>query len=144
MKKARRQGLIPWRVNEQTVRELEAEKSKIQKGIDDILSKYDGNEEAVKDYRNDSKKLHSLKQKLAEKQAEIAAEYKPEGMADVEAPLAPNGEKSKLSVDNWLTVRTKAFKEWFGDVLPHLSPATSKRLGAFNRTRLVPIYPQQR
>ena len=30
-------------------------------------------------------------------------------------PVAPNGMPSRLSVDSWLTVRTKAFKEWFGD-----------------------------
>ncbi len=30
-------------------------------------------------------------------------------------PLAPNGKPSNLTLDQWLTVRTKAFKEWFGD-----------------------------
>ncbi len=29
--------------------------------------------------------------------------------------LAPNGEPSSLSHDQWTTVRTKAFKDWFGD-----------------------------
>jgi len=28
---------------------------------------------------------------------------------------APNGEATKLTEDQWLTVRTEAFKEWFGD-----------------------------
>ena len=29
--------------------------------------------------------------------------------------LAPNGKVSKLSEEQWVTVRTKSFKEWFGD-----------------------------
>ena len=29
--------------------------------------------------------------------------------------LAPNGKVSKLTEEQWVTVRTKAFKEWFGD-----------------------------
>ncbi|MEG2327341.1 MAG: hypothetical protein RSB48_03500 [Akkermansia sp.] len=28
---------------------------------------------------------------------------------------APNGKQTKLTEDQWLTVRTKAFKSWFGD-----------------------------
>lgn len=30
-------------------------------------------------------------------------------------PLAPNGQRSKLTEDQWATVRTKNFKQWFGD-----------------------------
>jgi hypothetical protein len=30
-------------------------------------------------------------------------------------PLAPNGERSKLTEDQWATVRTNVFKRWFGD-----------------------------
>ncbi len=29
--------------------------------------------------------------------------------------LAPNGKKSNLNERQWLQVRTKAFKKWFGD-----------------------------
>lgn len=29
--------------------------------------------------------------------------------------LAPNGKPTNLTEDQWITVRTKAFKEWFGD-----------------------------
>src|SRR5699024_5261174 len=28
---------------------------------------------------------------------------------------APNGKKSNLSKEQWITVRTKRFKKWFGD-----------------------------
>lgn len=32
-----------------------------------------------------------------------------------EHPLAPNGQRSNLTEDQWATVRTKNFKRWFGD-----------------------------
>jgi len=32
-----------------------------------------------------------------------------------EYAVAPNGERSKLTVNQWVEVRTKRFKEWFGD-----------------------------
>jgi hypothetical protein len=28
---------------------------------------------------------------------------------------APNGQPSKLNAEQWVAVRTKRFKEWFGD-----------------------------
>ena len=37
--------------------------------------------------------------------------------------LAPNGNKSNLSERQWLQVRTRAFKEWFGD-WERLAPRT--------------------
>jgi hypothetical protein len=30
-------------------------------------------------------------------------------------PLAPNGQRSNLTEDQWASVRTKNFKKWFGD-----------------------------
>lgn len=38
-----------------------------------------------------------------------------DAMADGTWMKAPNGEKSNLSERDWVTVRTKAFKDWFGD-----------------------------
>lgn len=39
---------------------------------------------------------------------------------------APNGEKSNLSESNWLKVRSKSFKDWFGDW--ENSPETSSKV----------------
>lgn len=40
---------------------------------------------------------------------------KQKSIADGTFMLAPNGKPSNLTEDQWLSVRTKAFKEWFGD-----------------------------
>ena len=40
---------------------------------------------------------------------------KQKAVADGTFMLAPNGKPSNLTEDQWLSVRTKAFKEWFGD-----------------------------
>ena len=52
-------------------------------------------------------------------------------------PLAPNGERSKLTEDQWAAVRTKAFKRWFGDWIEALKaavlrgkPVATVRMGA--------------
>ncbi len=114
-RKTREKGLIPWRVDEARMHELQGETGKIEKEIEALLAKFGGNEEKLQGYRRDQKKLHALRERLAAKQAAIAAEYKPEEMEEVKQPIAPNGKPSRLSVDEWLTVRTKAFKAWFGD-----------------------------
>ena len=64
----RQQGLIPWRVNEQTVRELEAGKAKAQNDIDALLNKYDGNEDELNKYSREAKKLRDLREQLNQKQ----------------------------------------------------------------------------
>lgn len=42
-------------------------------------------------------------------------EIKQKAIADGTFMKAPNGKKSNLSESQWLQVRTKAFKDWFGD-----------------------------
>lgn len=112
---ARKKGLIPWRVDESRIHEMQGEANKVQKEIDALLDKFGGDEKKLESYRRDRRKLYELREVLAQKQAAIAAEYKPENLADVTQPIAPNGKPSNLSVDSWITVRTKAFKKWFGD-----------------------------
>ena len=112
---AREKGLIPWRVDETRVHELQGEAGKIEKEIESLLAKFGGDEKKIQEYRRDRIRLHDLRERLAAKQSAIAAEYKPESMPDVPQPIAPNGKPSRLAVDAWLTVRTKAFKAWFGD-----------------------------
>ena len=112
---AREKGLVPWRIDEARVHELQGEVTNIQKEIDALLDKFGGDEEKLDAYRRDRRKLYELRELLAKKQAAIAAEYKPDSLPEVAQPIAPNGKPSHLSVDAWLMVRTKAFKAWFGD-----------------------------
>ncbi len=112
---AREKGLIPWRVDEARLNELRGEAGKIEKEIEALLAKFGGDEKKLQEYRRDRIRLHDLRERLAAKQAAIAAEYKPDSLPEVAQPIAPNGKPSRLSVDAWLTVRTKAFKTWFGD-----------------------------
>lgn len=48
-------------------------------------------------------------------------EIKAKAIADGTFMKAPNGKKSNLNERQWLQVRTKAFKKWFGDWLKGLS-----------------------
>ena len=43
------------------------------------------------------------------------ADIKERALANGTFMLAPNGRQSNLSEQQWLQVRTKAFKDWFGD-----------------------------
>lgn len=95
-RKSREKGLIPWRVDEARLNELRGEAAKVQKEIDALLAKFGGDETKLQNYRRDRRKLYELREQLAQKQALIAAEYKPEGIPDVSKPKAPNGKDSNL------------------------------------------------
>lgn len=47
---------------------------------------------------------------------------------------APNGKNSNLSERQWLQVRTKAFKEWFGDWEKEFTPPRQYDLSTWERT----------
>lgn len=47
---------------------------------------------------------------------------------------APNGKNSNLTERQWLQVRTKAFKEWFGDWEKEYTPPTQYDLSTWERT----------
>ena len=47
---------------------------------------------------------------------------------------APNGKNSNLSERQWLQVRTKAFKEWFGDWEKEFTPPRQYGLSTWERT----------
>ena len=50
-RKAREKGLIPWRVDEARMHELQGEAGKIEKEIESLLAKFGGNEEKLQGYR---------------------------------------------------------------------------------------------
>lgn len=62
---------------------------------------------------NNEKGLDYVQQAQAE--AEEMAEIKAKAQADGTFMLAPNGRPTNLTERQWLQVRTKAFKKWFGD-----------------------------
>lgn len=50
---------------------------------------------------------------------------KQRAIADGTFMIAPNGNKSNLTEKQWLQVRTRAFKEWFGDWEKEYTPQTN-------------------
>src|SRR5574344_1464565 len=57
-------------------------------------------EDTKEDFNNDNKELQNIKQQAINNGTFMKA---------------PNGNKTNLNEQQWLQVRTKAFKEWFGD-----------------------------
>ncbi len=60
-------------------------------------------------------------------QADERQSIKERALADGTFMKAPNGKPTKLSEDQWLTVRTRVFKRWFGDW--ELAAAAKKIIG---------------
>lgn len=65
---------------------------------------------AIFDEESYAKEIELIKN-LAQKAGQI--KYSPDG--EFMYALAPNGEKSLLTENQWLQVRTSSFKKWFGD-----------------------------
>jgi hypothetical protein len=56
-----------------------------------------------------------MKPKMRKQMAAEMQEIKDKSVEDGTFMKAPNGKKTKLDETQWLQVRTKAFKKWFGD-----------------------------
>lgn len=63
------------------------------------------------DFNKDGTVKESVLKEIAEERAKIESEAKANGTW----MKAPNGEKTNLNEQQWVDVRTKRFKEWFGD-----------------------------
>ena len=61
---------------------------------------------------------NAMNQQALEEQKEMA-EIKAKAIADGTFMKAPNGKPTNLNERQWLQVRTKAFKKWFGDWLTY-------------------------
>ena len=61
-------------------------------------------------------------------------EIKQKAIADGTFMKAPNGKKSNLTERQWLQVRTKAFKDWFGDWEKEYTPSRQYDLSTWERT----------
>ena len=86
-----------------------------------ILSDDDLKEEVVHDFNKEvyNEELQALKNKA---------------IANGTFMKAPNGKNSNLSERQWLQVRTKAFKEWFGDWEKEYTPPRQYGLSTWERT----------
>lgn len=77
---------------------------KYQDELDSLFSKY-------KDLDRQIKAVAEPRFSLKEEKEKIVADAKANGTY----MTAPNGEKTKLDAEQWATVRTTNFKNWFGD-----------------------------
>lgn len=86
-----------------------------------ILSEDELKEEVVHDFNKEvyNEELQALKNKA---------------IANGTFMKAPNGKNSNLSERQWLQVRTKAFKEWFGDWEKEFTPPRQYGLSTWERT----------
>lgn len=86
-----------------------------------ILSEDELKEEVVHDFNREvyNEELQALKSKA---------------IANGTFMKAPNGKSTNLTERQWLQVRTKAFKEWFGDWEKEYTPPTQYDLSTWERT----------
>ena len=64
---------------------------------------------------SDFDKKGKVKSEVIESIRKERQEIEAKAIADSTFGLAPNGNKSNLDNEQWVTVRTKRFKDWFGD-----------------------------
>ena len=88
----------------------------VRKGIEDAglpMYNYDPNKEGDRSraFNEAINSSDNIRFSLKEEKEKIVADAKANGTY----MTAPNGEKTKLDADQWETVRTTNFKNWFGD-----------------------------
>ena len=88
----------------------------VRKGIEDAglpMYNYDPNKEGDRNraFNEAINSSDNIRFSLKEEKEKIVADAKANGTY----MTAPNGEKTKLNAEQWATVRTTNFKNWFGD-----------------------------
>lgn len=88
----------------------------VRKGIEDAglpIYNYDPNKEGDRSraFNEAINSSDNIRFSLKEEKEKIVADAKANGTY----MKAPNGEKTKLNAEQWVTVRTTNFKNWFGD-----------------------------
>jgi hypothetical protein len=88
----------------------------VRKGIEDAglpMYNYDPNKEGDRNraFNEAVNSSDNIRFSLKEEKEKIVADAKANGTY----MTAPNGEKTKLDAEQWATVRTTNFKNWFGD-----------------------------
>ena len=88
----------------------------VRKGIEDAglpMYNYDPNKEGDRNraFNEAVNSSDNIRFSLKEEKEKIVADAKANGTY----MTAPNGKKTKLDADQWVTVRTTNFKNWFGD-----------------------------
>jgi len=100
--------VAPKEENEEATEEVTEEPTEEEIPDEQTDSQYDFDEE------DDDEFASSTSEEVAEYNQELE-DIKSKAIADGTFMKAPNGNPTNLNERQWLQVRTKAFKEWFGD-----------------------------
>lgn len=91
-------------------REYRYKNAKNNRKLNDLIT-YDNNGNVIPPSKRFNSRKNDIRFSLKEEKEKIVADAKANGTY----MTAPNGEKTKLDAEQWATVRTTNFKNWFGD-----------------------------
>ena len=91
-------------------REYRYKNAKNNRKLNDLIT-YDNNGNVIPPSKRFNSRKNDIRFSLKAEKEKIVADAKANGTY----MTAPNGEKTKLNAEQWATVRTTNFKNWFGD-----------------------------
>lgn len=91
-------------------KEYRYKNAKNNRKLNDLIT-YDNNGNVIPPSKRFNSRKSDIRFSLKEEKEKIVADAKANGTY----MTAPNGEKTKLDAEQWATVRTTNFKNWFGD-----------------------------
>ena len=91
-------------------KEYRYKNAKNNRKLNDLIT-YDNKGNAIPPSKRFNSRKSDIRFSLKEEKEKIVADAKANGTY----MTAPNGEKTKLDAEQWATVRTANFKNWFGD-----------------------------
>lgn len=91
-------------------REYRYKNAKNNRKLNDLIT-YDNNGNVIPPSKRFNSRKNDIRFSLKAEKEKIVADAKANGTY----MTAPNGEKTKLNAEQWETVRTTNFKNWFGD-----------------------------
>ena len=91
-------------------KEYRYKNAKNNRKLNDLIT-YDNNGNVIPPSKRFNSRKSDIRFSLKEEKEKIVADAKANGTY----MTAPNGEKTKLNAEQWATVRTTNFKNWFGD-----------------------------
>lgn len=91
-------------------KEYRYKNAKNNRKLNDLIT-YDNNGNVIPPSKRFNSRKNDIRFSLKEEKEKIVADAKANGTY----MTAPNGEKTKLDAEQWATVRTTNFKNWFGD-----------------------------
>lgn len=91
-------------------REYRYKNAKNNRKLNDLIT-YDNNGNVIPPSKRFNSRKNDIRFSLKAEKEKIVTDAKANGIY----MTAPNGEKTKLNAEQWATVRTTNFKNWFGD-----------------------------